>query len=45
LPPVGAFWSATAYDSGGYFIPNALERQAIGDHDKLALNADGSLDL
>jgi hypothetical protein len=45
LPPVDAFWSVTAYDIGGYFIPNALERQAIGDRDKLVANADGSLDL
>jgi len=45
LPPVEAFWSVTAYDADGYFIPNALERQAIGDRDTLALNADGSLEL
>ena len=35
----------TAYDEDGYFIPNAIERQAIGDRDKLIFNADGSLDL
>lgn len=45
LPPVRAFWSVTAYDAEGYFIPNALERQAIGDRDKLVFNGDGSLDL
>jgi hypothetical protein len=45
LPPVGAFWSLTAYDADGYFIPNALERQAIGDRDKLAFNSDGSVDI
>jgi len=45
LPPVGAFWSVTAYDAEGYFIPNALGRQAIGDRDKLIPNPDGSLDL
>ena len=45
LPPVDAFWSVTAYDIEGYFIPNALKRQAIGDRDKLVTNADGSLDL
>jgi hypothetical protein len=44
-PPVNAFWSLTAYDAEGYFIPNSLQRQAIGDRDKLALNADGSLDI
>lgn len=45
LPPVDAFWSVTAYDIGGYFIPNALKRQAIGDRNKLAANADGSVDI
>jgi hypothetical protein len=45
LPPVDAFWSVTAYDTEGYFIPNALNRMALGDRDKLATNADGSLDL
>ncbi len=44
-PPVDAFWSVTAYDADGYFIPNAIKRQAIGDRDKLVANADGSLDL
>jgi len=45
LPPVKAFWSVTAYDAGGYFIANALNRQALGDRDPLVRNADGSLDL
>ncbi|MFK0087313.1 DUF1254 domain-containing protein [Pseudomonas sp. NPDC090755] len=45
LPPVEAFWSLTAYDADGYFIPNPLGRQALGDRDKLRFNADGSLDL
>jgi hypothetical protein len=45
FPPVDAFWSVTAYDADGYFIPNALKRQALGDRDKLVTNADGSLDL
>jgi hypothetical protein len=44
-PPVDAFWSVTAYDTDGYFIPNALKRQALGDRDKLVSNADGSLEL
>jgi hypothetical protein len=44
-PPVDAFWSVTAYDTDGYFIPNTLKRQALGDRDKLVNNADGSLDL
>jgi hypothetical protein len=45
FPPVDAFWSVTAYDTDGYFIPNKLNRQALGDRDKLTANADGSLDL
>lgn len=45
LPPVDAFWSVTAYDIEGYFIPNSLKRYAIGDRDKLVSNADGSVDL
>lgn len=45
LPPINAFWSVTAYDTDGYFIPNALKRLALGDRDKLASSADGSLNL
>jgi hypothetical protein len=45
FPPVDAFWSVTAYDTDGYFIPNALSRMALGDRDKLVTSADGSLDL
>ncbi|MCY1370543.1 hypothetical protein D9M69_576400 [compost metagenome] len=45
LPPVDGFWSVTAYDTEGYFIPNALKRHAIGDRDKLVTNADGSVEL
>lgn len=45
LPPVDAFWSVTAYDADGYFIPNPLKRFAIGDRDGLVPNSDGSLDL
>ena len=44
-PPVDAFWSVTAYDIDGYFMPNALNRLALGDRDKLVTNADGSFDL
>lgn len=45
LPPAGAFWSLTAYDSTGFPIPNPEKRYAVGDRDPLVYNADGSLDL
>ena len=45
LPPADAFWSITMYDDQGFQVPNPIDRFAIGDRDKLALNPDGSLDL
>lgn len=45
LPPATAFWSVTLYDKDGFQSPNALNRFALGDRDKLNFNADGSLDL
>jgi hypothetical protein len=45
LPQVRAFWSITAYDQGGYFIANPIDRYAIGDRNQLKFNPDGSLDL
>jgi hypothetical protein len=44
-PPVRAFWSVTMYSEDGYFIPNPVNRFAIGDRDPLKFNEDGSLDL
>ena len=44
-PPVHAFWSATLYDMDRFFVPNPINRYAIGDRDRLRFNADGSLDL
>jgi hypothetical protein len=45
IPPAKAFWSVTLYDKNGFPSPNALKRNAIGDRDALAFNADGSLDI
>ena len=45
IPPADAFWSLTMYGADQFFVPNPIDRYAIGDRDKLAFNADGSLDL
>src|SRR5262249_30434236 len=45
LPPVGAFWSITMYNSRQFFVANPINRYAIGDRDKLKFNDDGSLTL
>jgi hypothetical protein len=45
VPPVRAFWSLTMYNEKQLLAANPIDRFAIGDRDKLAFNADGSLDL
>ncbi|MGF1569706.1 MAG: DUF1254 domain-containing protein [Nodosilinea sp.] len=44
-PPANAFWSLTMYDHDGFQVPNPIDRFAIGSHDDLTFNADGSLDI
>jgi len=44
-PPANAFWSLTMYDSEGYMVKNPINRNAIGDRNKLKQNADGSIDI
>ena len=44
-PPVDAFWSITMYDDKGFPVQNEINRQAIGDRDKLTVDKDGSLNL
>ncbi len=45
IPPADAFWSLTMYGEDQFFVANPINRFAIGDRDRLAFNADGSLDL
>ena len=45
LPPVGAFWSVTLYNSKQAFVDNPINRYAIGDRDQLKFEDDGSLTL
>jgi hypothetical protein len=45
LPPVGAFWSITMYNSKQFFIANPINRYAIGDRDDLKSNDDGSVTI
>ncbi|HEY9391171.1 MAG TPA: DUF1254 domain-containing protein [Mycobacteriales bacterium] len=45
LPPVRAFWSLTMYDEQQRFVPNPIQRHAIGDRDDLRFNPNGSLDI
>jgi hypothetical protein len=47
LPPVGAFWSLTAYDQASFdLIENPIRRYSFGDRTPgLKRNADGSLTL
>jgi len=44
-PPVNAFWSLSMYNTKQAFVPNPIDRYAIGDRDKLKFNPDGSLDI
>jgi hypothetical protein len=45
MPPARAFWSITMYDASYFFAPNPLNRYTLSSRNKLATNADGSVDL
>jgi hypothetical protein len=46
LPPVGAFWSLTAYGNDLYLVENPIDRYAIGDRTRgLRRGRDGSLTI
>ncbi len=46
-PPVGAFWSVTAYGSDGRLVPNAQKQYAVSNSrpDELITRPDGSIDI
>ncbi len=46
-PPVGAFWSVTAYNSDGRLVPNAQKQYAVSNSrpDELITRPDGSIDI
>jgi hypothetical protein len=46
LPPAGAFWSATLYDSkNGFFIPNDRKKYSVGLNGGMKLNDAGGIEI
>jgi len=46
MPPAGAFWSITLYDTAnGFFIPNEHKKYSIGENAGMQLDADGGIDV
>lgn len=45
LPPAHGFWSLTMYDTGYFFVPNALNRYTLSQRNDLKVNSDGSIEL
>ena len=45
LPPNGAFWSITAYDTDWYLIPNENNKYSVSSRDNFFINPDGSIEI
>jgi hypothetical protein len=46
LPPAGAFWSLTLYDTkNGFFIPNDHKKYSVGENAGMKLNDDGGIEV
>ena len=44
LPPAGAFWSITLYDTkNGFFIPNDRKKYSVGENAGMKLDKDGGI--
>jgi hypothetical protein len=46
MPPAGAFWSVTLYDTeNGFFIPNDRGKYSVGENAGFKLNDEGGIEI
>ena len=46
MPPAGAFWSVTLYDTeNGFFIPNDRKKYSVGENAGFKLNDEGGIEI
>jgi hypothetical protein len=46
LPPAGAFWSFTLYDTqNGFFIPNEQKKYSVGENGGMQLDESGGIEI
>lgn len=46
MPPAGAFWSVTLYDTdNGFFIPNDRKKYSVGENGGFKLDDDGGIEI